>query len=520
MLILKFSSGANPCLYIPRFAQLLEFGEKNHDVSMTAMRLVQRMKRDWMHTGRRPSGLCGAALLVAARMHDFRRTIKEIISVVKVCETTLRKRLTEFEDTPTSQLTIEEFMKMDLDEECDPPSFTEGLRKKKMNKLEVELKKKMNDVEDEIQIYQDEIDAELQSCRPKLRGVYAAYTKEGVDKDEGDGRSTSPLMLDCEEAEAEEEDVLQAVAKHFGKELGELTLEALMKLEQKGPDQEEEEEEDQELEGDIPKRKAPSLQSILGAMPTAATLGLPEGIGDGKGSDGDADGGELDLSGIDDSEIELYLLNDHEIQVKTALWMAENSDYLKEQKEKEAKIAKEKELGIYKEKKPRGPSRKHPPIRANTADEAIGKMLEQKKISTKINYDVLKDLNIKPPASPAHKAESPKTEPSAARLTGRNRNPPRAPLSLSTPLSSLGKRLQPFITGQPNKKLAVEQIATSSPLPVPVGAPASRVVVESGPVVYDDAAGEEEDDEEEEACVSAMDLMGSNDYGSDVDYED
>lgn len=33
-----------------------------------------------------------SALLVAARMHDFRRTIKEIVSVVKVCETTLRKR--------------------------------------------------------------------------------------------------------------------------------------------------------------------------------------------------------------------------------------------------------------------------------------------------------------------------------------------------------------------------------------------------------------------------------------------
>jgi hypothetical protein len=27
---------------------------------MTALRLLQRMKRDWMHTGRRPSGLCGA----------------------------------------------------------------------------------------------------------------------------------------------------------------------------------------------------------------------------------------------------------------------------------------------------------------------------------------------------------------------------------------------------------------------------------------------------------------------------
>ncbi|KAI9528701.1 hypothetical protein NQZ68_017299 [Dissostichus eleginoides] len=157
-------------------------------------------------------------------------------------------------------------------------------------------------------------------------------------------------------------------------------------------------------------------------------------------TDGDAESGELDLSGIDDTEIELYLLSDTEIKVKTALWMADNSDYLKEQKEKEAKIAKEKALGIYKERKPKGPKRKYPPISASTADEAIGKMLEQKKISTKINYDVLKDLNIKPCPSPARVPLTPKKEPSATKLTGRNRNPVRAPLSLSTPLSTLGKR--------------------------------------------------------------------------------
>uniref|UniRef100_A0A452DWG2 Transcription factor TFIIB cyclin-like domain-containing protein n=1 Tax=Capra hircus TaxID=9925 RepID=A0A452DWG2_CAPHI len=102
---------------------------------MTALRLLQRMKRDWMHTGRRPSGLCGAALLVAARMHDFRRTVKEVISVVKVCESTLRKRLTEFEDTPTSQLTVDEFMKIDLEEECDPPSYTAGQRKLRLKQV-------------------------------------------------------------------------------------------------------------------------------------------------------------------------------------------------------------------------------------------------------------------------------------------------------------------------------------------------------------------------------------------------
>ena len=35
---------------------------------------------------------------------------------------------------------------------------------------------------DEISSYQDEIDAELECARPKLRGVYAAYAKEGTEK--------------------------------------------------------------------------------------------------------------------------------------------------------------------------------------------------------------------------------------------------------------------------------------------------------------------------------------------------
>uniref|UniRef100_A0A665X632 B-related factor 1 n=1 Tax=Echeneis naucrates TaxID=173247 RepID=A0A665X632_ECHNA len=413
----------DPCLYIPRFAQLLEFGEKNHDVSMTALRLVQRMKRDWMHTGRRPSGLCGAALLVAARMYEFRRTVKEIVSVVKVCETTLRKRLSEFEDTPTSQLTIEEFMKIDLDQECDPPCYTAGLQKKKSQQLEIELKKKMDDVEDEIHVYQDEIDAELLNSRPKLRGIYAAYTKEE------DSMSTSSKVADGEQQD--EEDELRAVAKHFGKDLGELTLEALIKLEQKSPVEEEEEEEEEEEDGDVPKRKGPSLAYILGTMPSAATLGLPESITKCVGDE--KENGERKSTS---QWCLLMMMMMKEIKIKTALWMAENSDYLKEQKEKEAKIAKEKELGIYKEKK----VTRRPPIRASTADEAIGKMLEQKKISSKINYDVLKDLNIKPGASPAHKAESVKAESGTPRLTRRNPPAARASLSLSTPLSTLGKR--------------------------------------------------------------------------------
>lgn len=91
------------------------------------------------------------------------------------------------------------------------------------------------------------------------------------------------ILSICKMEEPEEEDELQAVAKHFGKDLNELTLEALIKLEQKRPD---EEEENQELEEEgVPKRKAPSLASILGTMPSAATLGLNESISDCMGDE-------------------------------------------------------------------------------------------------------------------------------------------------------------------------------------------------------------------------------------------
>ena len=53
---------------------------------MTALRLVSRMKKDWIHFGRRPSGLCGAALLIASRLHAFHRTVTDVIKVVKVID--------------------------------------------------------------------------------------------------------------------------------------------------------------------------------------------------------------------------------------------------------------------------------------------------------------------------------------------------------------------------------------------------------------------------------------------------
>ena len=103
------SKPIDPSLFIHRFADKLNLGRRMHAVANTALRLVASMKRDWMQTGRRPSGVCGAALWVAALLHGYERSKRDVVAVVHVGEATLRKRVTEFENTPSAQLSIDEF---------------------------------------------------------------------------------------------------------------------------------------------------------------------------------------------------------------------------------------------------------------------------------------------------------------------------------------------------------------------------------------------------------------------------
>jgi len=63
----------DPSLYMNRFADRLGVGKRMNAVVSTALQLVASMKRDWMQTGRRPSGICGAALYIAAHIHGAAR---------------------------------------------------------------------------------------------------------------------------------------------------------------------------------------------------------------------------------------------------------------------------------------------------------------------------------------------------------------------------------------------------------------------------------------------------------------
>lgn len=100
-------------------------------VANDAVRIVQRFHRDWMTPGRRPAGVCGAALILAARMNNFRRTTREMTYVAKVSEVTIQKRLDEFKVTESSNLTVDEFRNIDLEQACDPPAFYDPKEGKK-----------------------------------------------------------------------------------------------------------------------------------------------------------------------------------------------------------------------------------------------------------------------------------------------------------------------------------------------------------------------------------------------------
>mmetsp|Transcript_2643 Transcript_2643/g.4000 ORF Transcript_2643/g.4000 Transcript_2643/m.4000 type:complete len:299 (+) Transcript_2643:129-1025(+) len=116
----------DPALYVYRFAAHLELLDKANAVALTALRLVGRMKRDWIVLGRRPAGICAAALLIAARAHGFSRHHQDVTRILRVCGLTVHTRVKEFEKTPSAGLTLEQFHTVEIEHEVDPPAFTKN----------------------------------------------------------------------------------------------------------------------------------------------------------------------------------------------------------------------------------------------------------------------------------------------------------------------------------------------------------------------------------------------------------
>ncbi|KAK3751451.1 hypothetical protein QZH41_000748 [Actinostola sp. cb2023] len=458
----------DPCLYIHRFAHKLEFGEKEHDVAMTALRLVARMKRDWIHHGRRPSGLCGAALLVAARFHNFSRSVKEVVKVVRISNTTIRKRLGEFKDTPSSQLTIDEFQKIDLEEEQDPPCFTHARKKAKQQSEELNNP----DVTNEVEKFQREIDNIL-----------------GITKETSNNVSETVVIANKENDPSERREVQSFEAPENIR---------------------------------IGRRNVDYGNSLINTTQRPTT--------DQDYKEDEEGDGELDLTGLDDDELDSCLLTNDEIEIKTKVWMEENKEYLEKMKEKEEREAREREQGISKpepKKKRKQKSKKAQP--AATAGEAIEKMLVEKKISSKINYEVLRDLETSQstkPDEPVNPVPTLLLDPPPFTSTPKQRRSPETEFLVPEvparkPAQKREAQKSTVPSSDNSKKRKVSSIVDRPQGPGSNVHEERELIVESGPVEYagpeqpttaSEEPGEEDDyfdDEEEEHHVSAAQLLGT-----------
>ncbi|XP_062125993.1 transcription factor IIIB 90 kDa subunit [Drosophila sulfurigaster albostrigata] len=366
----------DPCLYIMRFANRLQLGAKTHEVSMTALRIVQRMKKDCMHSGRRPTGLCGAALLIAARMHEFSRTLADVIGVVKIHESTLRKRLSEFAETPSGGLTLEEFMTVDLEREQDPPSFKAARIKDR------ELIQNMGI--HELTELQKQIDAHLEKDLGKYTGnIMRQLTKSKGKKEEKDNVTDNELEIEDSMQFIEQSNakvIKEFIANNTDDTKPQVGMTAV--IEGLRPD----------IEA-ICRVTQHDLEDLERAKQPIET--------------------ELFIDDLNDEELDQYVLTEQEAVTKSDMWKNLNAEYLREQQEREERLAKEREEGKPEKKKRK--QRKKVIGPSSSAGEAIEKMLQEKKISSKINYDILKTLTegmvtLSEEAETSSEQAKPKTE--------------------------------------------------------------------------------------------------------------
>jgi Brf1-like TBP-binding domain/Transcription factor TFIIB repeat len=122
---------------ICRYSGRLNLREEDKNrVNILATKVTAQMNRDWIHTGRRPAGICAVALQIACNTYNITTvTRKDICRVLRICDATVTKRIREFEQTPAALMSRDDFLKqlppkfdrVEGDQiervEFDPPSF-------------------------------------------------------------------------------------------------------------------------------------------------------------------------------------------------------------------------------------------------------------------------------------------------------------------------------------------------------------------------------------------------------------
>eukprot|EP01018_Ginkgo_biloba_P027487 Gb_34247 [translate_table: standard] len=443
----------DPSLFIHRFADRLlgrtAARKQFHAIANTALRILASMKRDWMQTGRKPSGVCGAALYISALSHGFGCTKADVVSIVHICEATLTKRLIEFENTESGSLTAEEFETKAKELEAEMQSTKLPLMNPMIKGIRgiAELLCEHKDI----------------GAKHFAHGLCHTCYDEFVKLSGGiHGGSAPPAFQRAEQKRAEESSrKSQEKTCIFDDEDEERQYEIAAEQHLEVNDKNTKEKEKQlnlkkvedrdtvtteprsvdessdkantghscksmtSRDGCLEGPNGDSQNGAMGSCISETAIGCQAETDEwtqnqSQGSNKVGDFMELEsLSDIDDDEVEKYLHNDEEVRLKTIIWTEMNKEYLEEQAAKEealaaaqaahaaalaaaaegspaavelaaaaaaavAKLKKDKQRKRAEESKNRVP--------AQSAAEATRQMLVKKKLSSKVNYDVLEKL--------------------------------------------------------------------------------------------------------------------------------
>ncbi|PWA46476.1 Brf1-like TBP-binding [Artemisia annua] len=371
----------DPSLFMHRYTSGLIEGDGSKKVLNTALRLACSMKRDWIQTGRKPSGICAAAIYVSSLLHGYNFKKTDVVRVVHICEATLTKRLIEFENTKAGSLTIEEFTQ---------------------NALEYEK--------------------EMQSCKqsaddikmPGMTEVVCQHKSSAVQS--GFGLCKNCYLEFCGGLDGLEPPAFQrAEMKRLATESAE-TSESCIEPRKNGL-QLEETQHNSEPRANVKSFNRGLLRHVECTAPTPGKLESIKDTVDAFESSKDVPDtvDETDtLSEIDDNEVSCYINNKEESDFKKIIWEHLNKEYMQEQAAKEAAAAAARKLYTgtpeeieakvlaaaaaaavaskrQKEKAKRALEAKNAKP-AQTAAEAAGQHFTKKRLSSKINYDALNSI--------------------------------------------------------------------------------------------------------------------------------
>ncbi|CUS07719.1 unnamed protein product [Tuber aestivum] len=370
----------DPTVYVYRFAKHLDFGSEQTKVANDALRIIQRMSRDWMVQGRRPSGICGAALILAARMNNFRRSVREVVYVVKVADLTIQKRLDEFKDTRSGDLTVEEFRNIWLEQAHDPPSYGPKAAKKR---------KRVRNVNDDGEVIEDPQDTIIVTA-PDAPGATPSTPPSAA----APGAAAAPAMLLDRPLRLDPDGFVipelpipspLAVSSLPGTPI-DTTDPAASQSTEKAQEDQHSAIAEEVIESEIASLLDGSAAGIMEELREADRQAREECAASTISDDPD------NLDDVDDDfEVQNALLTEEERDLKEKIWVEFNKDYLLKRLKRETDLRN----GIIKTARKR---KRNKPRDSNSEDmaatpaDSAKNMLMRRSYSKKINYKAIEGL--------------------------------------------------------------------------------------------------------------------------------